>query len=181
LAKKAASELNAFDNMSGVHIVHVLGRVGLEFRVDPDKCKRWGVSAADVKNVIQTALGSKAVAMMIEGDKTFRVTVRWPGWRRSNQTSLLDIPVDITDSPAPAGKRQVVTGTPRLRLRDLVSPLGDEGRQSAVVIYREEGRRFIAVRFRPRGADVAATLAALRKKLAPLFAAPYRAQWEFTP
>jgi Cu/Ag efflux pump CusA len=187
LAEKAAHVLNASDEVPGVRVSHLLGRVSLEFRIDPDKCKRWGISPADAKRVLSAALEGTRVTQMVEGEKTFVIMVRWPKWRRGNEESVLDTPVDIPDN---AAAKEAAPATPRLRLRDLVSPSGDDGqpdpkgsflRQGAAVIYHEDGRRLIAIRFRPCGKDAAATLAALRKKLAPLFAAPYRAEWEVGP
>jgi cobalt-zinc-cadmium resistance protein CzcA len=63
-------------------VFSIKGQTNLEFRIDLDKCKRWGVQAADVNNVIQTALGAKALTTMIEGEKLFDVSVRWPKDRR---------------------------------------------------------------------------------------------------
>ena len=84
--------------IENVGVFSIKGQTNLEFRVDLEKCKKWGVSAADVNNVVQTALGGKAFATMIEGEKTFDITVRWPEWRRSSETSILDIPVDVTNN-----------------------------------------------------------------------------------
>ena len=50
-----------------------------------------GRQAADVNNVIQTALGGKALSTMIEGEKSFDIAVRWPlaarAARRRSSTS----------------------------------------------------------------------------------------------
>ena len=35
---------------------------------------------------------------MIEGEKTFDVTLRWPARLRSDEQSILNIPVDITNN-----------------------------------------------------------------------------------
>ena len=56
------------------------------------------MQVADVNNVIASALGGKAMTTMIEGEKMFDVSVRWPNWRRSSETSILDIPVDISNN-----------------------------------------------------------------------------------
>jgi Cu/Ag efflux pump CusA len=182
LAGKAAVALTATDDVYGVQVVHTMGRSSLEFCVDHDKCKRWGVSVADVLNVIQAAAEGTRVTQMVEGEKTFDVTIRLPKHLRGSEEAILDVPMDV-----PAGQAAPATPVPRLLLRDLVSPLGDDGhpdpkgsflRQGAAAIYREDGRRFIAVRFRLPGKDAAQTLATARKKLAPLFEAPYRARWE---
>src|SRR5262249_37713883 len=139
------------------------------------------------------------------------VTVRWPAWRRGSETSILDIPVDITNNqvilatgpgvnPSPTGSglapppkagsltdtSNPITNTPRLRLRDLVSPVGKNGRPDpngpfeqagASTIYREQGKRLIAVKFSVRGRDLASAVGEAREKTGDLFRAPYRAVW----
>jgi Cu/Ag efflux pump CusA len=208
VATRARTELDNLDGISATEVLHVWGRTSLEFRVDRDKCRRWGVSVADVNSVIQTAIGGIRATTMVEGAKSFDVTLRLPQRMRGSETALLDIPVDIINNqvvpsqgpgtvPGASGTSQVSPNTagtqartdnpianmPRLRLRDLVSPVGDDGqpdpkgsfeRAGATAVYRENGRRFIAVRFGLDGAD----LDTIRKKLAPLFKAPYRAEWE---
>ncbi|HQU44846.1 MAG TPA: efflux RND transporter permease subunit, partial [Pirellulales bacterium] len=76
--------------------------------------------------------------------------------------------------------------TPRRRLRDLVTPLNDQGdldpdgrfiRSGASTIYREQGQRFIAIKFSVRGRDLAGAVAEAQGKTADLFEAPYRAEW----
>ena len=66
---------------------------------------KWGVSAADVNNVIQTALGGKALSTMIEGEKSFDITVRWPLERRGSEATILDMPVDVTNNQVVAEHR----------------------------------------------------------------------------
>lgn len=181
LAAKAASELGRLEGVQGTQITHLLRRTGPEFRVDPEKCKRWGVSVADAQRLLQAAIGDTAVTAMIEGEKTFDITLRYPAWRRGDGAAILDNPVDVPVKGEPAAN------TPRLRLGDLVSLIDDDDQHErkgsslprrAAGIYREEGRRLIVVRFRPRGKDAAAIVAAAREKLAPLFEAPCRATWE---
>ena len=66
--------------------------------------RKWGVQVADVNNVIASALGGKALTTMIEGEKLFDISLRWPQWRRSSETSILDIPVDITNNQVVPGQ-----------------------------------------------------------------------------
>jgi cobalt-zinc-cadmium resistance protein CzcA len=153
MAEQVRGRLQKIRGMENVGVFHIQGQTNLTFRVDLDKCKRWGVSAADVSNVIQSALGGKAVSTMIEGERQFDITVRWPIGRRSSQMSILDIPVDISNrqvilatgpgfspsssgtgmAPPPAQGTVVstsnpITNTARVKLRALVSPLGKNGR-----------------------------------------------------
>jgi Cu/Ag efflux pump CusA len=150
-ATRADKSLQGMDGVVDVRPVDGLGVTHFEFRVDPEKCKKWGVSADDVNNVIQAALDGK-VSTMIEGEKTFDITIRWPNALRASKTSILDIPLDVTNnqvvapsgpgtSPSPTGSGQAppatsgspvntanpLSNTPRRRLRDVVSPLGKDG------------------------------------------------------
>ena len=63
---------NIMQNVRGlqdVGVFNVLGQSHLAFRVDPQKCQRWGVQVADVNNVAASGLGGKALTEMIEGEK----------------------------------------------------------------------------------------------------------------
>jgi cobalt-zinc-cadmium resistance protein CzcA len=211
LAARVRDTLREVRGVENVGVFNIKGQTNLEFRVDLEKCKRWGVSAADVNNVVQTALGGKGLSSMIEGEKIFDVCVRWQKEQRGSETSILDIPVDVVNNqvvmsagqgptpsaygssvPAPARSgSQTDTGnpissTPRLRLRDLVSPAGDDGaadpgasfeRSGASTIYREQGNRLIAVKFSVRGRDLAGAVAEAQARAADLVKAPYRLAW----
>jgi cobalt-zinc-cadmium resistance protein CzcA len=79
-----------------------------------------------------------------------------------------------------------ITSVPRLRLRQLVTPVNDEGapdpngryvHSGASTIYREQGKRLIAVKFSVRGRDLAGAVAEAQEKTAHLFRGPYRTEW----
>ncbi len=75
-----------------------------------------------------------------------------------------------------------------MRLRDLVSPLGDDGstdpngqfqRSGAADIYREQGKRMIAIKFsvRTEERDLGSAVDEARNRTNGLFHSPYRAAW----
>ncbi|MGH7170101.1 MAG: efflux RND transporter permease subunit, partial [Gemmataceae bacterium] len=78
------------------------------------------------------------------------------------------------------------TSVPRLRLGQLVTPVNDNGekdphgkflRSGASTIYREQGKRFIAVKFSVRGRDLAGGVAEAQAKSNHLFHGSYHAEW----
>jgi cobalt-zinc-cadmium resistance protein CzcA len=213
LAAEVKNRLEKIPGIQEVGIFNIKGQSNLEFRVDLDKCAKWGVSAADVNNLIQAAVGGQALTTMIEGEKLFDVTLRWPHALRSSESSILDMQVDITNNqvipvsgpssftPSPTGSgvaapstagsltntANPLSNTPRLRLRDLVSPVGRNGapdpagsfeRAAASTIYREQGRRMIAIKFNVRERDLGSAVAEAKEKTADLFHTPYRAVWD---
>ncbi len=79
-----------------------------------------------------------------------------------------------------------ITSSSRRRLRDLIVPIDSRGepepggsflRQGASTIYREQGKRLIAIKFSVRDRDLAGAVREAQEKVAPLLAAPYRAEW----
>jgi len=212
LADKVRDILQSTRGIVDVGVFHTMGQSHLQFRVDPVKCQRWGVSTADVSNVVQSALGATALSEMVEGEKLFDISVRWPKRLRSSESDILDVPVDIINNtvvqaqgpnvvPTAQGTGTVLptvqggtayTGNPissqapRLRLRDLVTPLGDDGTTNpkgsfeelgASTIYREHNQRLIAIKFAVRDRDLGGAVDEAREKVNAIMAAPYHTEW----
>jgi cobalt-zinc-cadmium resistance protein CzcA len=203
LAFRAKEHLAEVPGIRSVQIAPVMGRTDVEFRVDLDKCARWGVSPKDVTNAIQSALDAPTVSTMLEGDKIFDITLRWPQRFRRDEQSILDLPVDIPNNaveipgnpakgltPSRAGALapvgQPLANTPRLRLRDLVSPVGDNGeadpkgaftRLAPAAIYRENGKRLILLRLNIPAGDPNRVRAEAQNEMGSLLQPPYWAEW----
>ena len=53
------------------------GKGYLEIKIDRDEAARYGVNVGDVQDVIETALGGKAITMTVEGRERFPVRIRY--------------------------------------------------------------------------------------------------------
>ena len=211
LGDQAKKIMQTIPGLEDVGLLSIQGQAHLEFRPDPEKCQRLGVQVADVNNVAASALGGQAVTQMIEGEKRFDVAIRWPARLRSSETSILEIPVSLGNNqvvqpqgssfvPSATGTGQAppatsgslantanrLSNTPSVPLRDLVSPVGEDGavdpngqfeKPGAAVIYREQAKRLIAVKFSVRGRDLASAVDDARRKTQHLFQPPYRGIW----
>jgi cobalt-zinc-cadmium resistance protein CzcA len=219
LAEKVKDAIAKVPGVENPGIFHIQGQSNLEFVIDRVRCSLWNVSVADVENVIQTMVGGKACTQMVEGEKSYDVTVRFPPRLRNNEQAILDIPVDVTGhqvtaSPVPSQAPTPVSGgsagvsptgttaalpaltgnvyntpavtpaVPQRRLGDLVVSPGKAAGESsqylrpgASTIYREQGQRFIALKFDVRGRDLAGTVAEAQGRVKPLVELPYRAEW----
>lgn len=166
IAKVVRSKLSSVPGIESVGIFPIKGQTNLEFSIDREKCAKWNVSVAQVQDALQTAVGGKAFTEMVEGERTFDITVRWPENLRRNEQEILDIPVDVLRNRVIADSSPTIQGgaepglagvhaslpalsgsafnstfnnpasVPRRRLRDLVAPVRD-GQASAA------GARFV--------------------------------------
>jgi cobalt-zinc-cadmium resistance protein CzcA len=222
LAEKVKATLSTIRGVEDPGVFRIKGQPTLQFTIDRQKCKFWNASVNDVENALKIAVGGQAFSQMIEGERTFDITLRWPEALRGSEQAILDIPIDIpnnqvtpgyvpniaatpttgaatgvstigTSATMPSYLGNIYTGSinnstsvPRLRLRQLVTPLDAEGRMDpagrflqtgASTIYREQGNRLIAIKFSVRDRDLASTVEEAQQKTAALFVAPYRAEW----
>lgn len=95
LAERASAELTDVRGVQDVGIFSILGQTNLELSIDRDKCAAWNVSIADVQNALSTAVGGKAITQMVEGERSFDITLRWPERLRADEEAILNIPVDV--------------------------------------------------------------------------------------
>ncbi|MCE9607080.1 MAG: efflux RND transporter permease subunit [Planctomycetia bacterium] len=219
LADETKRRLMTVPGIENVGIFSIKGQTNLEFAIDSEKCARWNVSTADVQDVIQTAVAGKSLSKIVEGERSFDLTLRWPRRLRSSAEEILQIPVDVVRnqvkdiarsasgqgnddlaiSPIGSSRSQPSLAgnafnsptayldlVPRRRLGDLVSPVNEEGlpdvkgsmvRSAASTIYREEGKRLIAVSFSVRGRDLASAVSEAQAKTASLYKAPIEVEW----
>ncbi|HVU87078.1 MAG TPA: efflux RND transporter permease subunit [Pirellulales bacterium] len=224
IGNQVVSALVGIPGVKDVGLYRIRGQCNVELPIDRQKCSLWNISVADVHNVIQTAIGGKTVSQMIEGEKSFDITIRWPLRLREDESDILDIPVDVTShqvtegtqagtagapisgvsvgiaskgssksTPTPTGSIRgstslEATTTPRERLGDLITPLGDAAddrldpdgqfvRPGASTIAREEGSRLVAVKFGVRGRDLASAVDDAQAKVEPLIPKGYRTEW----
>lgn len=216
------NKLDSIEGISDPGVFRIKGQTNLAFPIDRAKCALWNARVADIDDVIQTAVGGKPFSQMIEGEKTFDITLRWPESLRQSMDYILDIPVDVVKNritsssvasvastpltgssiglslTGTAAKMPSLTGSsfnatlddlsrvPRRRLRDLVTPVDEQGhadpqgsfaKPGASTIYREQGQRLIAVKFGVSGRDLASTVAEAQAKTEPLLKASYSTTW----
>jgi cobalt-zinc-cadmium resistance protein CzcA len=112
LGKQVVAAMRHVPGVKDVGLYRIMGQTNLELPIDRRKCALWNVSVADVHNVIQTAIGGKMVSQMIEGEKTFDITLRWPKRLRNDESLILDIPVDVSDHRVSQTSTAGMTATP---------------------------------------------------------------------
>ena len=117
--------------------------------VDREELARYGLNVSDVRDLVQVAVGGKAVTEVIDGRRRFQIVVRLPESYRRDRDALGSILL-----AAPAGE-QVSLG----RVAEIRRSSGPE------VVHREDSQRRIVVQCNVRGRDMGSFVAEAQDRI----------------
>ncbi|HEX9487085.1 MAG TPA: CusA/CzcA family heavy metal efflux RND transporter [Gemmatimonadales bacterium] len=166
LAQKAAEIRDVMARVPGVRDLAVLQETGqpqLLVSIDRPASARYGLAAADVNAAVQAAVGGQATTQVLQGDRRFDFTVRYTERYRANPEAIRNILL-----PTPEGGRVPLGQVAHVELKP-----------GAFMIYRENGQRYIPLKFSVRGRDLAATIEDAQARLQGLIHLPagYYYEW----
>jgi cobalt-zinc-cadmium resistance protein CzcA len=166
LEEKAVEIEQTLSQVRGVKdlgIFRVMGQPNLLIQVDRQACARYGLSVADVNEMVQAAVGGEAVTQVLEGEQRFDLVVRFVKEYRQDMESIGNIQVSTPDGA-------------RIPLKQLASISFQTG---SFVIYRENNERYIPIKFSVRGRDLESTVKEAQIRIAKNIALPerYRIEW----
>jgi cobalt-zinc-cadmium resistance protein CzcA len=125
------------------------GQPNLVIAIDRAAAGRYGLMASDINAAVQAAIGGAAATQILEGDRRFDFVVRFLPQYRQDVEEMKNILLPTADgSRVPLGQ---------------VAAIGF--REGAFMIYRENGRRYIPIKFSVRGRDLAGTIAEVQSRL----------------
>jgi cobalt-zinc-cadmium resistance protein CzcA len=153
LAQKVMAQMAPVRGVADLGVFHVVGQPNLNIKIDRERAARYGLNTGDVNAVIQAAMGGAVATQVLEGDRSFNLTVRLAPQYRDSVEALGDIKVGYQ---TPSGTNAYVP------LRELASITLDTG---ASYIYHEATRRNIAVKFSVRGRDLGGTVAEIQQRI----------------
>ena len=71
-----------------------VGKGYLEITIDREKAARYGVNVGDIQDVIEVALGGKAITMTVEGRERFPVRIRYARASREDEEDVKNLLVN---------------------------------------------------------------------------------------
>jgi cobalt-zinc-cadmium resistance protein CzcA len=115
-ADKVLKVMSKIEGVVDVGMFRIMGQSNLSFRINRDRCAQWGASVSDVQDVLASAVGGAACSQMIEGERSFDITLRFPPALRADDDAIARLPVDVgnnavSSSPVPGLAPTLVTGT----------------------------------------------------------------------
>lgn len=154
LAGQVKETISKVPGITSVGVFRIKGQANLEFPVDREKCARWNVEVADVEDVLATAVGGKDLTQLVEGERKFDVTLRWPERLRANEQAILDIPVEVVRN--------------RVSLAAADSPGAESNANDRLISFTGENRPLPAVSGTTFGAAVPESASVPRRRLRDL-------------
>ncbi len=138
--------MNHVRGVDDLGVVHSMGQPSIKIVPSRPLLARYGLNTGDVEAVIAATIGGQTVTQVLEGQKTFDLTVRWKQPYRSSPSRDSSAtswwPLTPDGSQIPLGQIATV----------------DRRKSSAAVVYREDGQRYTPVKFSVRGRDLKSTV-----------------------
>jgi cobalt-zinc-cadmium resistance protein CzcA len=122
----------------------------LRVNVDRERAARYGINVADIADLIEIAIGGRAVAQVFQGERRYDVAVRFIEEARNTPEAIGNLTLTT-----PSGARIPLAQVAEIELRTGES-----------TITHETGRRHLTVRLNLRGRDLSSFLSEAHARLA---------------
>ena len=154
LASQVQNQMNNVPGVADLGVFPVLGQPNLNIEVDRAAASRYGLNTGDATSTIQAALGGASATTVLEGDRQFDLSVRYPASFRDSIDKIGNLNIAAQN---PNG------GNIYIPLRALASIKLETGPS---LIYHEAGERFIPVKFSVRGRDLGSVVSEAQQRIA---------------
>jgi len=144
---RVADLLRGVKGAADVKVEAIEGLGYLQITMQRQRMARLGISVAQVRQLIETAIGGKVVTTVPEGDRRTDVVVRLPRSYTAKVGNLRDLPLTT-----PSGERVLLREVSRI---DLVT--------GPAQISREDGKRRVVVELNVVGRDIGGFVAEAQK------------------
>lgn len=163
LADQAVDILQKIPGSADVGTENLTGQPQVQIIIDRSAIARYGLSVADVQQIIETALGGATATQVLEGERTFDLVVKLAPKATSDLGAIRKIPVFGSSGE-------------RLTLGDVTSI---DVRSGFARVLREENERRTVVKFSVRGRDLGSLIAEAKQKVGSEVKLPagYRMEW----
>ncbi|MFN8298417.1 MAG: CusA/CzcA family heavy metal efflux RND transporter [Chitinophagales bacterium] len=151
--QKAVEVCKAMKDVEGIKDLGVIRNIGQpELRIDLDAYKMglYGVTTADANAIIEMAIGGKAITQIYEGEKKFQLRLRYEEKYRNDAEAISNLMV-----PTSRGSQVPIKSI--ATIKRLTGPC---------LIFRDENKRYSAVKFSVRERDMGSAIAEAQAKVA---------------
>ncbi len=155
--------MSAVRGVADLGMFRVIGQPNLNYTVNRQAAARYGINVSDVQDAIQNAVGAAPLTQVLRGEARYDLTMRYlPQYR---------------DTPEALSRVQLVsTSGERVSLAQLTQVKTLDGAEE---IYRENGIRYVAIKYSVRGRDLGSTVEESIRKVEHDVKLPqgYKVEW----
>ena len=163
-AKDVIKQLRKVQGIKDEGIFTELGQPTLNVEINREKCARFGINVSDIQALVAYSIGGAPITNILENEKTFGLAVRLNKESRNTVDAIEELLIDTPD-----GSRVPLSMVANVSVSD-----------GPFYIYRESGRRYIAVKFSVRGRDLGSAVNEAQKLVNANVSLPsgYRITWD---
>ena len=162
---KIAGIMQRISGITDVKVYRDTGQPNLDFNINRQQAARFGINVTDIQDVIETAVGGKAVSQVLPAGtpERYDVVVRYQEPFRRDPRAIGEIRL-----LSPSGERVSLSQLTNMEVRD-----------GAYDIYREGNSRYVSVTFNVRGRDLNSSVEEAMAKIGQQVKLPhgYRLEW----
>jgi cobalt-zinc-cadmium resistance protein CzcA len=156
-ARQIVTALQGVPGAADVKAEQTEGLPVMNVQIDRAAIARYGLSIADVQDVVSIAVGGREAGQVFEGDRRFDLVVRLADDVRRDLSALENLPIPLPDGPENVASAGDVTPTlagGRQGFIPLSSVARIEVSEGPNQISRENGKRRIVVQANVRDRDI---------------------------
>jgi len=163
LASRIAAEIADVPGVRDLGVFREIGQSNLHIEISRERAARLGVTVADVQEAVDVGIAGRAVTDVVEGERLHSVVVRYRELARDRVETIARLPIPVA-------------GGVTVPLSEVAEVTVKSG---ASRIFREGGRRYIALKFGVRGRDLGSTVAEARHRVDSNVRVPpeYQVSW----
>jgi heavy metal efflux system protein len=162
-AEEIAELIGKIPGASSVRVEQVTGLPILTVRLKREEMARYGLTVADVQDIVEISVGGKQAGQVFEGDRRFDIVVRLPEDLRTDVEALKRLPVPLPKQDRNGQSLVSTVAVPEMSRQRSFVTLGSIADLVVVTgpnqISREDGKRRVVVTTNVRDRDLGSFVA----------------------
>ena len=152
IANQVVAKMKDVPGIKDLGVMRNLGQPEVSVVLDKEKMAAYGVTVSDAQAVLEMAFGGKTASIKYEGERKFNIRVRFDKEYRKDENDIANLLV-----PSLSGSK--------IPLKEICTIEKSTG---PALIYRDNTKRFVGVKFSVRDRDLGSTVKDAQSRVAKI-------------
>lgn len=149
IADDVLKKIEHVEGIKDIGVLRNLGQPEMSITLDEERMAMYGITKADALAVIEMAIGGKTATVKYEGEHKFDIRIRYDeAYRKTGDDIMMLMIPSIKDEKIPL--KEIAS------IHEITGP---------ALIYRDNTKRFIGVKFSVRERDLGSTISEAQQKV----------------